>query len=108
MSDDIIITDSAKQQISVLSARNQGHFVRLGITSGGCNGFSKTWSFDQVANNDDLRFTCGDTDLLIDAMSFEILKGSTVDYTSNLMGNYFTITIPTATSSCGCGTSFSI
>ena len=78
--------------------------VRLAIESGGCQGFSKKWSMD-AKELDDIGFDCG---LVIDPASFELLDGATVDYHHDLSGSYFVVEIPSATSTCGCGTSFSI
>ena len=104
----ITITDSAKKQISTLSKKHNQGYVRLAIISGGCNGFSKVWSFDTVVNNDDSKYECIDAELVIDSVSLEILNNCTIDYKNDLMGSFFTVEIPAAISSCGCGTSFSI
>lgn len=108
MLDKITITDSAQKQIAKLSKQHDEHYVRLAVVSGGCNGFSKVWSFDTITNADDIKYQCFDSILLIDSISLEILQGSIIDYKHDLMGSFFTIEVPAATSSCGCGTSFSI
>ena len=108
MSDNIQITEAAKNQIAKLSKQNNNQFVRLAIISGGCNGFSKNWSFDFTKQPDDLEIDCGDAVLLIDSISLSMLQNSTIDYKTELMGSFFNVDIPEATSSCGCGTSFSI
>lgn len=108
MSDNIQITESAKQQIAKLSSQNNNQFVRLAIVSGGCNGFSKNWSFDQIKQSDDLAIDCLNSTLLIDSISLEMLQNAKIDYKTELLGSFFTVDIPEATSSCGCGTSFSI
>lgn len=107
MVDSINITDCAKAQISKLSHQHNKH-VRLAVVSGGCNGFSKSWSFDDTMYDDDIKYDCIDSLLLVDSTSFDILKNCTIDYKTDLIGSYFTIDVPAASSSCGCGTSFSI
>lgn len=108
MQDSIQITDSAKIQLDKLCNNNKEQYVRLSIESGGCNGFSKVWSFDSNLNDDDAKFNCLNSILLIDSTSLEILKGCLIDYKHDLMGSYFVVEIPAAVSSCGCGTSFSL
>jgi iron-sulfur cluster insertion protein len=108
MSDNINITEAAKNQIDKISKQNAGQYVRLAITSGGCNGFSKVWSLDKVAAEDDFQYPCHDSQLLIDKISLEIIGHATIDYRTDLMGSMFIVDIPEASSSCGCGTSFSL
>lgn len=108
MLDNIQITTAAATQIDKLRKTTQENYVRLSIQSGGCNGFSKVWSFDSKFNEDDSQFSCCDSVLLIDRTSLEILKDCVIDYKTDLMGSYFTVEIPAAVSSCGCGTSFSL
>ena len=108
MLDNITITDSAKVQIDKISKQNSGQNVRLAITSGGCNGFSKVWSLDTAIANDDIVYTCYDSQLVIDKTTLDIIENATIDYRKDLMGSMFTVDIPAAVSSCGCGTSFSL
>lgn len=105
---DVNITDAAKQQINDICIKYDKPFVRLSILAGGCNGFNKSFDFDTKANDDDLLFECYGGALLIDNTSLELLMGCTVDYVTDLTGSSFKVSIPTATSSCGCGNSFSI
>ena len=102
------ITDSATNRINDLCQQNANNVVRLSITSGGCQGFNKVWEIDQVVLDDDIIFVCNVGRLAIDPISLELLNGAIIDYTVNLSGSYFTVTVPSATSTCGCGTSFSI
>lgn len=103
----MIVTESAKKRIDEICAKN-GKMVRLSITSGGCQGFNKVWEFDQEPSPDDLLINCGTGSLVIDQASLDIIDGATIDHVVNLEGSYFTVDIPSATSVCGCGTSFSI
>lgn len=104
----ISITDSAKAQISHLCLEKKTN-VRLMIASGGCQGFNKVWELSNETFEDDSVFDTGNgTKLVIDAASVDILKNAIIDYKKDLSGSYFSIDIPNAVSTCGCGTSFSI
>ena len=100
------ITNAAAAQIGRIC--NNSKVVRLAITSGGCQGFSKTWDVIDSTSEDDQVWQFENGKLAIDPMSLEILTGATIDYKMNLGGSYFTVDIPTADSTCGCGTSFSL
>lgn len=102
------ITQSAKQQIGKICCENSNRLVRLAILSGGCNGYTKNWDITDTIEEDDTVFSVENGTLLIDSISLEFLKDSTIDYKHDLLGSYFTVDIPAATSACGCGTSFSI
>jgi iron-sulfur cluster insertion protein len=108
MLDNITVTDAARSQIDTIAKQHPGKHVRLAITSGGCNGFSKVWSLDDSVTNEDIIINCFDSILLIDQTSLEILLNCTIDYRKDLMGSMFTVDIPAAVSGCGCGTSFSL
>lgn len=82
--------------------------LRVYITGGGCSGFSYGFSFDENQQDDDTVVVTDGVTLLIDAMSIQYLTGSQVDYEQELMGSRFVVTNPNATSTCGCGSSFSI
>ena len=102
---EIKFTDKAIKQINhLLSSKNNGSFFRIAIKGGGCSGFQYDFSFDKLMEKDDLKFE----NILIDKTSADLLKGSEVDYVSELIGDSFKITNPQSKSSCGCGTSFSI
>lgn len=101
------ITDKAKQQIERV-ASNSGSMVRLSISSGGCQGFNKNWDLTKTIDDDDVQYQCGETLLLIDQGSLDIIDGATIDYKTDLGGSVFTVSIPHAISTCGCGNSFSI
>lgn len=81
---------------------------RLGIQAGGCADFYYTLSFDQDLASDDRIFNCDGIQVVIDAQSWRYLEGLNLDYSEDLMGGGFRFHNPNATSSCGCGNSFSI
>ena len=102
---EIKFTDNAIKQINyLLSQKDKGSFFRIDIKGGGCSGFQYDFSYDKSMEKDDLKFE----NILIDKTSADLLKGSEVDYVSELIGDSFKITNPQSKSSCGCGTSFSI
>ena len=105
MNKEIKFTDKAIKQINhLLSSKDKGSFFRIAIKGGGCSGFQYDFSFDNKANNDDLKHE----NILIDKQSADLLKGSEVDYVKELIGDSFKITNPQSKSSCGCGVSFSL
>ena len=102
---EIKFTDKALKQInSLLSKKDKGSFFRIAIKGGGCSGFQYEFTFDQSKLEDDLSFE----NILIDKTSADLLKGSEIDYVSELIGEQFRITNPQTKSSCGCGVSFSL
>jgi iron-sulfur cluster insertion protein len=82
--------------------------LRVFITGGGCSGFQYGFTFDEIAADDDTAIESDGVTLLIDPMSFQYLVGSEVDYTEGLEGSRFIVSNPNATTTCGCGSSFSI
>ena len=102
---EIKFTDKALKQINtLLSKKDKGSFFRIAIKGGGCSGFQYEFTFDQSKAADDLNFES----ILIDKASADLLKGSEIDYVSELIGEQFKITNPQTKSSCGCGVSFSL
>ena len=102
---EIKFTDKALKQINtLLSKKDKGSFFRIAIKGGGCSGFQYEFTFDQSKAEDDLNFN----NILIDKASADLLKGSEIDYVSELIGEQFKITNPQTKSSCGCGVSFSL
>ena len=102
---EIKFTDKALKQINnLLTQKDKGSFFRIAIKGGGCSGFQYEFTFDTKKNEDDLNFE----NILIDKTSADLLKGSEVDYVSELIGENFKITNPQSKSSCGCGVSFSL
>ena len=102
---EIKFTDKALKQInSLLSKRDNGSFFRIAIKGGGCSGFQYEFTFDKKLTSDDLQHE----NILIDKTSADLLKGSEVDFVSELIGDQFKISNPQSKSSCGCGVSFSL
>ena len=102
---EIKFTDKAIKQINnLLSKKDKGSFFRIAIKGGGCSGFQYDFSFDQNPKDEDLKFN----NVIIDKTSADLLKGSEVDYASDLIGDSFKISNPQSKSSCGCGVSFSL
>jgi iron-sulfur cluster insertion protein len=102
---EIKFTDKALKQINtLLEKKDKGSFFRIAIKGGGCSGFQYEFTFDQSKGNDDLNFE----NIIIDKASADLLKGSQVDFVSELIGESFKITNPQSKSSCGCGVSFSL
>ncbi len=102
---EIKFTEKAIKQIDqLLSKKDKGSFFRIAIKGGGCSGFQYEFTFDESKDKDDLSFE----NILIDKASADLLKGSEIDYVSELIGEQFKITNPQTKSSCGCGVSFSL
>jgi iron-sulfur cluster insertion protein len=103
-------TDSAARKVRSLIEEegNDNLKLRVYITGGGCAGFSYGFKFDEEAKEDDTQVENQGVTLLVDPMSIQYLAGSEVDYTEGLQGAQFVVTNPNATSTCGCGSSFSI
>ena len=102
---EIKFTDKAIKQINhLLTQKDKGSFFRIAIKGGGCSGFQYDFSFDKSIEKNDLKFE----KILIDKTSADLLKGSEVDYVSELIGDSFKISNPKTKSSCGCGVSFSL
>ena len=105
MNKEIKFTDKAIKQINnLLSQKDKGSFFRIAIKGGGCSGFKYDFSFDKNPKDEDLKFN----NILIDKTSADLLKGSEVDYASELIGDSFKVSNPQSKSSCGCGVSFSL
>jgi len=105
----LVFTDSAANKVRDLIAEegNPDLKLRVFVTGGGCSGFQYGFTFDEVANEDDTVMEKNGVTLLIDPMSFQYLVGAEIDYSEGLQGSQFVIKNPNATSTCGCGSSFS-
>jgi len=105
-----VFTDSAAAKVADLIAEegNPALKLRVFVKGGGCSGFQYGFTFDEIANEDDTTMTKNGVSLLIDAMSYQYLVGAEIDYKVDLEGEQFVIkNNPGATSTCGCGSSFS-
>ena len=87
----------------LISKRPSGTFFRIAVKGGGCSGFKYDFSFDNKIEENDLKHE----NVVIDKSSLEMLKGSQVDFSQELIGDSFKILNPKTKSSCGCGISFS-
>ena len=97
-------TDQALNQINLITKGNEKKYFRITVQGGGCSGFKYNFGFDSKTNRDDVIF--GKT--IIDKSSLDIISGSIVDFKKELIGESFVIDNPKATTSCGCGLSFSV
>jgi iron-sulfur cluster insertion protein len=109
MPDPLVFSDNAANQVRQLIEEegNPGLKLRVFVTGGGCSGFQYGFTFDEVQNDDDTVMEKGGVRLLIDPMSYQYLSGAEIDYSEGLEGAQFVIKNPNATSTCGCGSSFS-
>ena len=105
----LIFSDSAAGKVKQLIEEegNPGLKLRVFVTGGGCSGFQYGFTFDEVQNEDDSVMEKAGVKLLIDPMSYQYLTGAEIDYSEGLEGAQFVIKNPNATSTCGCGSSFS-
>lgn len=106
----VALTDSAATQVKKLvdKENNPALMLRVFITGGGCSGFQYGFEFDDQLNDDD---TCIEKDgakMVIDAMSMQYMAGAQVGYQEDLTGSQFVVNNPLATTTCGCGASFSV
>jgi len=105
MANKIEFTDNAKKEINrIISQDTAKKYFRISVRGGGCSGFKYNFSFEERVQADDNLFE----QTVIDNNSLKIIEGSIVDFKKELIGNSFTITNPKASSSCGCGLSFSV
>jgi iron-sulfur cluster insertion protein len=105
----IIFTDSAAAKVKELVEEegNPELKLRVFVQGGGCSGFQYGFTFDELVNDDDTQMAKNGVTLLIDAMSLQYLVGAEIDYKDDLQGAQFVIKNPNATTTCGCGSSFS-
>ena len=106
----LVFTDSAAAKVADLIAEegNPELKLRVFVQGGGCSGFQYGFTFDEVKNEDDTVMEKDGVTLLIDPMSYQYLIGAEIDYQENLEGSQFVIKNPNATTTCGCGSSFSV
>ncbi len=106
----ITLSNQAAQKIRLLRQGEGSNelLLRVYVTGGGCSGFSYGFSFAEAANDDDARFDNGDVAMVVDSLSYQYLVGSEVDYIEGLEGSRFVVKNPNATTTCGCGSSFSV
>ena len=101
------VTDRAFARLAEIGAADQGKALRVGVRGGGCSGFEYQIELDDPADDDLILEGAGEK-VVVDSVSLPFLAAATIDFTEELIGARFVIDNPNATSSCGCGTSFSI
>lgn len=106
---DLIFTESAASKVAELISEegNPGLMLRVYIQGGGCSGFQYGFTFEEEIQDGDIEVVTSGVKLLVDPMSMQYLMGAEIDYTEGLQGAQFVIRNPNATTTCGCGSSFS-
>lgn len=106
----MVLSESAARKLRALRTDegNDNLKLRVYITGGGCAGFSYGFKFDEAVNDGDTTVVRDDVTMVVDELSIQYLAGSTVDYVEGLQGARFVIENPNASSTCGCGSSFSV
>lgn len=106
----LVFTDSAASKVKTLIEEegNADLKLRVFVQGGGCSGFQYGFTFDEDVNEDDTVMDKNGVQLLIDSMSYQYLVGAEIDYKEDLEGSQFVIKNPNATTTCGCGSSFSV
>lgn len=108
-SNNVILSDSAAARVAAIAVKqNRPALLRLSVEGGGCSGFTYKFDLADAPDDDDTVTRTGDAQLVVDAVSLDLLEGSVVDYVENLGGASFQVTNPNAAAGCGCGSSFSI
>lgn len=108
--DVIVITESAARKVKALiqDEGNDALKLRVYVTGGGCSGFQYGFTFDENINDGDTTVERDGVTFLVDPMSYQYLMGAELDYKEDLQGAQFVIRNPNASTTCGCGSSFSI
>ena len=106
----IIVTEAAVRKfLSIAEKDSEAELnLRVFVTGGGCNGFSYGFTMDNEVCSDDTLLQQGGINLVVDSMSLPYLAGAKVDYSEDLNGSRFYVDNPNASSTCGCGNSFSV
>ena len=103
------VTERAASRIAeIVAAEGRQAALRVAVLAGGCSGFQYKFELDEAVQPDDLVIERGAARVLVDSVSLDLLAGSELDYTDELMGSHFAVRNPNATSACGCGTSFAV
>lgn len=106
----ITVSDSAVNKVKSLieEEQNPNLMIRMFVSGGGCSGFQYGFTFEEEKSEDDFMFDFSGVTFLIDAMSAQYVQGAEIDWQENAMGSTFAIRNPNATTTCGCGSSFSV
>ncbi len=103
------VSDRALDRVAeIVASEGRTAALRVAVLAGGCSGFQYKFDLDEQIAADDLVIERGPARVVVDPTSLDLLAGGELHYTDELMGSYFTVRNPNATSACGCGTSFSI
>ena len=104
------VTQNAVSKVNSLveEEENPNLHLRVFVTGGGCSGFQYGFTFDEEVAEDDTQIEASGITVLVDSLSFQYLAGATVDYEEGLAGSRFVVNNPNASTTCGCGASFSI
>jgi iron-sulfur cluster insertion protein len=107
---DLTLSPSAARRVAQLATAEgkPGLMLRITVSGGGCQGFQYAFSFDDQIASDDRVFERDGSKVVTDETSLDLLGGAEIDFVEDLMGAYFQVKNPNATSSCGCGTSFAV
>ena len=103
-----VSASAAKRIAQILKAEAAPAMLRVAVTGGGCSGFQYNFTIDDTKMDDDLVVARDGATVLVDPVSLDFLQGAEIDFVDDLIGAAFKINNPNATSSCGCGTSFSV
>ena len=106
--DNLLITNNAAKKIIELSKKKEKKMLRISVTGGGCQGFQYNLDMENKLEESDVIIKKNNATVVIDKNSLNLIKGSEIDFVEDLIGSRFKINNPKATSSCGCGTSFSL
>ena len=105
----VTLSQAAARRLKAIAEREgRPLMLRVAVDGGGCSGFQYNFSFEEARSDDDLVIERDGATILIDPVSLDFLKGAEIDFTDELIGAAFKVNNPNATSSCGCGTSFSV
>lgn len=110
MTNSLVFTDNAAKKVGALIAEeeNDNLKLRVYISGGGCSGFQYGFTFDEQVNEDDTQIENGGVTVLVDSTSIGYLAGAEIDFKENVSGAQFVIRNPNASTTCGCGSSFSV
>jgi iron-sulfur cluster insertion protein len=110
MQTDIAVTSNAAKRIRELVALegDDSLMMRVSVSSGGCSGFQLGFDLDKETTSEDKIFEAHGVKVVVDETSLELVRGAELDFVDNLVGSFFKLSNPNASSSCGCGVSFSI
>ncbi len=105
----ITLTNSAIRRITeVLQKENEGSFLRIRVDSGGCSGFQYAFNVEHEKFADDITIQENQAVVVVDKVSLDLIQGAILDFVQDLSGSKFVLLNPNATTSCGCGNSFSV